>query len=156
MTRESSPVGGTQYGRPVPVPDEATAGFWEAARRHELAFQRCQHCGRYAHLPVAFCRGCHNLDQPSFRFERVSGRGQVVNWTVIHDHMVAGFQGSGPLVHVLVEMDEQQDLLFPATLIGDTQGLALRAPVEVVFRDVADGVTLPYFRLAGSAPADGS
>jgi uncharacterized OB-fold protein len=136
------------YDRPIPVPDEATAPFWEAVAKHEMAFQRCQHCGRFAHLPVAFCRGCHNLDQPSFAFERVSGRGRVVNWTVIHDHMVAGFAGADPLVHVLVAMEEQDDLLFPATLIGNTEGLRLNAPVEVVFRDVTDGVTLPYFQLA--------
>jgi uncharacterized OB-fold protein len=135
------------HDRPIPVPDEATAGFWEAVGRHEVAFQRCQHCGRYAHLPVAFCPGCHNLDDPSFAFERVSGRGKIVNWTVIIDHMVAGFAGSDPIVHVLVVLDEQDDLLFPATLIGDTEGLRLGAPVEFVFRDVAEGVTLPYFQL---------
>lgn len=136
-----------EYNRPIPVPDESTAGFWEAVARHEMAFQRCQHCGRFAHLPVAFCKGCHNLDQPSFAFEPVSGRGRVVNWTVIHDHMVAGFAGEAPLVHVLVAMEEQDDLLFPATLIGNTEGLRLGAPVEVVFREVTDGVTLPYFQL---------
>ena len=137
-----------EYDRPIPVPDESTAGFWEAVARHEMAFQRCQHCGRFAHLPVAFCKGCHNLDQPSFAFERVTGRGRIINWTVIHDHMVAGFTGEAPLVHVLVAMQEQDDLLFPATLIGDTEGLRLGAPVEVVFREVTDGVTLPYFQLA--------
>jgi uncharacterized protein len=143
----------TDYQRPVPVPDETTAPFWEHARRHELAFQRCQHCGRFSHLPVAFCRGCHNLDDPSFAFERVTGRGTVVNWTVIHDHMVAGFQGEDALVHVLVRLEEQDDLYFPATLVGDTSGLTLDAPVRVVFRDVADGVTLPYWQL-GDAPGD--
>jgi uncharacterized OB-fold protein len=137
----------SEYGRPVPLPDSSSAGFWEAVRRHELAFQRCQYCGRFSHLPVAFCRGCHNLDKPSFQFERVSGRGSIVNWTVIHDQMVAGFQDSGPLIHVLVRMEEQADLMFPATLIGDTERLALLAPVQVVFKDVADGVTLPYFEL---------
>ena len=137
----------SSYERPIPFPDETTAPFWEAVARHELAFQRCQHCGRFDHLPVAFCKGCHNLDDPSFAFEPVSGRGTIINWTVIHDHMVAGFQGEGPLVHVLVRMEEQDDLCFPATLIGDTSGLALNAPVEVVFREVTDGVTLPYFQL---------
>ena len=135
------------YDRPIPVPDETTAGFWDGVREHQLRFQRCTHCGHFAHLPVSFCQACHNLADPSFRFQAVSGRGRIVNWTVIHDHMVAGFQGADPLVHVLVEMDEQADLRFPATLIGDPSGLALRAPVQVVFREVTDGVTLPYFEL---------
>lgn len=136
------------YERPIPVPDETTAPFWEAVARHEVAFQRCQHCGRYAHPPVSFCAACHNLDNPSFTFEKVSGRGRIVNWTVIVDHMVAGFAESGPIVHVLVALDEQEDLLFPATLIGDTSGLRIGAPVEFVFRDVTEGVTLPYFQLS--------
>jgi len=139
------------YGRPIPVPDEDTADFWEAVSRHELVFQRCQHCGRYAHLPVAFCVGCEHLGDPCFRFEPVSGRGTIVSWTVIRDHMVAGFQGEGPIIHVLVEMAEQSDLLFPVSLVGDPAGLALGAPVEVVFREVTSGVTLPYFRLAETA-----
>jgi uncharacterized OB-fold protein len=138
----------SDYQRPIPVADDSTAGFWEAVARHELAFQRCQHCGRYDHLPVAFCRGCHNVENPLFAFEPVSGRGTIVNWTVIHDHMVAGFQGEDPLVHVLVRMEEQDDLYFPVTLVGDTSRLAVGAPVEVVFREVTEGVTLPYFQLA--------
>ena len=137
----------TEYQRPIPVPDETTAPFWEAVARHELAFQRCRHCGRFHHLPVSFCRGCHNVEDPQFAFEPVSGRGTIVNWTVIHDHMVMGFQGEEPLVHVLVRFEEQDDLMFPATLVGDTSGLRLDAPVEVVFREVTDGVTLPYFQL---------
>jgi uncharacterized OB-fold protein len=136
-----------QYHRPVPVPDEMTAGFWEAVGQHELAFQRCRHCGTYAHPPVSFCMGCHNLDRPEFSFEKVSGRGTIVNWTVIADQMVSGFIGSDPIVHVLVRFAEQEDLLFPATLVGDTTGLALGAPVETVIRDVAPGVSLPYFQL---------
>ena len=137
-----------KYDRPVPVPDEMTAGFWEAVGRHELAFQRCEHCGTYAHPPVSFCAGCHDLEHPAFSFEKVTGRGTIVNWTVITDQMVSGFIGADPIVHVLVRFDEQEDLLFPATLIGDTSGLALGAPVETVIRDVAPGVSLPYFQLA--------
>jgi uncharacterized OB-fold protein len=142
-----------KYDRPVPVPDEMTAGFWESVGRHELAFQRCKHCGTFAHPPAAFCMGCHNLDRPEFSFEQVSGRGMIVNWTVITDQMVSGFIGADPMIHVLVRMEEQQDLLFPATLIGDSAGLALGAPVEVVIRDVAPGVSLPYFQLAPGAAA---
>ncbi len=143
----TSPTMSSDYQRPIPVPDETTQPFWDAVARHEVAFQRCQHCGRFDHLPVSFCRGCHNVEDPQFAFEVVPGRGTIVNWTVIHDHMVMGFQGEDPLVHVLVRFDVQDDLFFPATLIGDTSGLALDAPVEVVFQEVTPGVTLPYFQL---------
>lgn len=138
----------TNYTKPIPVPDDDTRGFWEAARKHDFAFQRCQHCGTYAHPPVAFCDHCHNVADPSFAFEAVSGRGKVVNWTVMYDAMVSGFENDVPWVHALVSIDEQPSLTFAATIEdGVSDRLRIGAPVEVVFRDVTDSISIPYFRL---------
>ncbi|MFF3574561.1 Zn-ribbon domain-containing OB-fold protein [Nocardia jiangxiensis] len=138
-----------EYGKPIPCPDEDTAPFWEAARRHELAFQRCNHCGTYAHPPVAFCRHCHNVSHPSFEFAQISPRGKILNWTVMYDAMVQGFADEVPWVHALVSFDVQPTLNLTATLVdGDTHRLRLGAPVDIIFRDVAEGVTLPFFKLS--------
>jgi uncharacterized OB-fold protein len=138
----------TEYSKPIPIPDEETSPFWKAVRNHELMFQRCQHCGTFAHPPVAFCEHCHNLSDPTFQFEPVDGLGRIVSWTVMWDAMVSGFEGDSPWVHALVEMDQQSGLTFTATLEdGPAPGLTIGAPVEVVFRDVTPTVTLPYFRL---------
>jgi uncharacterized OB-fold protein len=137
----------TEYSGPIPVPDELTAGFWEHTKRHELAFQRCQECGRFAHVPVTVCPRCQNRDAEKYAYEVVAGRGTIVNWTVIRDHMVAGFEQSGPITHVLVRLEEQDDLMYPATLVGDLDELALDAPVRVLFRDVTDEITIPYWEL---------
>ena len=40
-----------KYDRPVPVPDEMTAGFWAAVGRHELSFQRCERYMPYYYIP---------------------------------------------------------------------------------------------------------
>jgi uncharacterized OB-fold protein len=109
--------------------------------------QRCQDCGHYAHPPVRFCRSCTNLESPSFRFEPLARTGRVVSWTVIHEHLVAGFEDAGPLTHLLVELDAQAHLYFSASLVGPTEGLAIGAPVEVVFDEVAPGASLPYLQL---------
>jgi uncharacterized OB-fold protein len=136
------------YQKPVPVPDDATAGFWAAAQRHSLEFQRCDHCGNYAHPPVRFCQECHNLSGPSFTFTPITPRGTVLNWTVMHDAMVRGFQDEVPWVHAMVAFDDQPSLRFVSVIEnGLTADLRIGAPVEVILRDVADGVTLPYFRL---------
>ena len=137
------------YAKPLPLSDDNTAPFWEEARTHRLAFQRCQHCGAFAHPPVTFCQKCHNVDEPSFRFEHVQPRGRVVNWTVIHDQMALGFENEGPTVWILAEMTDQPGLLFPCALEeGRSDWLRIGIAVDVVFRDVAPGVALPYFRLA--------
>lgn len=141
-----------EYTKPLPIPDESTEEFWQNARAHRLVFQRCQSCQAFAHPPVGFCDHCHDLANPSFAFEPVSGRGTIVNWTVMYDPMVTGFGKEEPWVNVLVRMDEQDDLMFMATLEdGRSAGLALNAPVEVTFKDVTPNVTIPYFRLAGGA-----
>jgi len=134
--------------RPLPVPDDETKGFWEKAREHVLAIQRCDHCGNLAHPPVSFCSRCHRLDRPSFAFEPVSGRGRLVSWTVIDRSMVAGFEQDGPVTNALVRLDEQDDLLMMATLQPSEEPLAIGRAVEVVFLDVSPDISLPLFQLA--------
>lgn len=135
-----------EYERPIPVPDELTAGFWSAAREHRLVFQRCQHCQTYAHPPVLFCKGCGELDDPFFKFEQISGSGKIVNWTVMHDAMVRGFEP--PWVNILVEFPEQRHLFYVAILEdGNVPDLKIGANVEVVFHDINEQMSLPCFRL---------
>jgi hypothetical protein len=128
--------------------DEKSAGFWASAHNHQLAFQRCQHCGTYEHPPVEFCEQCANIADPQFAFEPVSGRGRIVNWTVMYDAMVAGFEDEAPWVHALIELEEQQGLRCVSTVEGGvTAQLQLGAPVTVTFHDVTETVTLPFFVL---------
>ena len=145
----------TDYAKPVPVPDEVTRPFWEAARSHQLHFQRCTHCGTYAHPPTTFCHTCHDVTDPAFEFAPITPRARIVNWTVMYDAMVAGFAEQGPWVHALVAFDDQPDLTFTATLLdGVSDRLELGAPVEVVFDDVTDDVTLPMLRLIQPQPPE--
>ena len=138
----------TTWNKPLPIPDETTAPFWDAARQHRLVFQRCQDCRAFHHPPVSFCPDCHNLDTPTFAFEEVSGRGRIVNWTVMNDPMVTGFGQEPPWVNVLVEMEEQKRLLFVATLEDGPQApLTIGAAVVTIFKDVTPEVSIPYFKL---------
>ena len=43
----------TTVSRPVPVPDESSTPFWEAAARHVLTLARCARCGAFTHPPDA-------------------------------------------------------------------------------------------------------
>ena len=44
--------------RPIPVPNEWTKPFWDAAKRGALELQRCQQCGHFQHPPYATCVNC--------------------------------------------------------------------------------------------------
>ena len=67
--------------RPIPVPNEWTKPFWDAARQGVLALQRCQSCGHFQHPPYATCVNCISTD---LTFEPVPGKGIIYSYTIMH------------------------------------------------------------------------
>jgi len=83
-------------------------------------------------------------------FEPVSGRGIVRTWTVVRQSFLAGFEDDLPFVLVDVELAEQPDLRIVGRLVdGPEVGLRVGDPVVVSFEQVAEGVAVPSFALAG-------
>jgi hypothetical protein len=133
--------------RPIPVPDERSAGYWAAAARHVLALARCTHCGHIAHPPEVVCTRCLH-PKPAFEFTPVEGGGTVRSWTVIRDSFLPGFRDAVPFVLVDVELDVQPDLRLIGRLVdGPGAELHLGDRVTTVFDDVAPGVAVPAFAL---------
>src|SRR5262245_65339650 len=60
--------------RPIPVPNELTRPFWDAAKQKVLALQRCQACKHFQHPPYATCVQCMGID---LKFEPVSRKGAI-------------------------------------------------------------------------------
>jgi uncharacterized OB-fold protein len=136
--------------RQLPVPDETSAPYWEAAARHQLVVARCARCRRLAHPPDAVCPHCGSSN-PAFAFEPVSGEGVVRSWTVMRQPSLPGFAADAPFVLVDVELIDQPELRLIGRLIdGPDAVLRLGARVTAAFEDVADGVAVPAFRLAAS------
>ena len=137
----------TTNGRPVPVPDDISRPYWEAAADHVLAIARCSRCGTFSMPPDIVCSHCHSTD-PDFSFVPVSGRGLVRSWTVMHQSFLPGFDELVPFVLVDVELAEQRDLRIIGRLLdGPDAPLVIGAPVVVAFEDLADGVAVPAFEL---------
>jgi uncharacterized protein len=133
--------------RPVPVPDERSQPYWDAAARHELAVARCSVCDAYSIPPDVVCQHCHSTE-PDFVYAPVSGRGIVRSWTVMHQSFVPGFDDLIPFVLVDVELEEQPDLRTIGRLLdGPDAPLEIGVPVVVAFEDLAPGVSVPAFEL---------
>jgi len=133
--------------RPVPVPDERSQGYWDAAADHVLAVARCSVCGKFSIPPDVVCQHCHSTE-PDFTFVPVSGSGVVRSWTVMHQSFVPGFDDLLPFVLVDVELEEQDDLRTIGRLVdGPDAPLAIGMPVAVAFEDLAPGVSVPAFEL---------
>jgi uncharacterized OB-fold protein len=134
-------------GRPLPVPDERSAGYWRATRAHVLAIARCSRCGVFSHPPDDVCAACGDVD-PQFVFEPVSGEGTLRSWTTVRQALLPGFEDEVPYVLVDVELDAQAGLRITGRLLdGDGRELRLGARVRVAFEDVAPDVAVPAFTL---------
>jgi uncharacterized protein len=139
----------TTSTRPLPVPDEQSAPFWEATARHELVLARCASCGQIAHPPDVVCPHCGSTE-PSFAFVPVSGRGKIRSWTIVRQSFLPGF--SVPFTLVDVELDEQADLRLIGRLLDPTEvPIQLGDAVEVAFEDLSDEISVPAFVLTRHA-----
>jgi uncharacterized OB-fold protein len=140
----------SENARPVPVPDDQSRGYWDAAAEHVLAIARCSRCGTFAMPPDIVCAHCHSTD-PDFAFVPVSGRGIVRSWTTMNESFLPGFDDLVPFVLVDVELDEQPDLRTIGRLLdGPDAPLAIGARVVVAFEDLMPGVSVPAFTLEQS------
>ncbi|HTR70038.1 MAG TPA: OB-fold domain-containing protein [Mycobacteriales bacterium] len=133
--------------RPLPVPDEQSAPYWQAAAEHTLTMASCSACGALSLPPDSVCASCASTSA-GICFTPVSHRGVVRSWTVVRQSFLAGFDDEVPYVLVDVELADQADLRMVARLVNGTAAdLRLGAGVRVTFEDVAPGVSIPAFTL---------
>jgi uncharacterized OB-fold protein len=135
--------------RPLPLIDDETRFFWEGTREHRLLVLRCKECDRFVHHPRPVCPSClSSALEPA----ELSGRGVVYTFTITEQAFHPFWADRLPYTLVVVELAEQPGLRFLSELVGGTPEDAVGLPVEVVWEDVDDEVTLPLFRLvtAGS------
>ena len=132
--------------RPIPVPNEWTKPFWDAAKQRELKLQRCQACRRFQHPPYPTCVNCMAID---LAFEPVSGKGAIYTYTIMYHAGDKRFASAVPYASIIVELDDAPGALLAANLLDAPYTEAkVGRRVEVVFEQLNAEVTLPQFRLA--------
>jgi uncharacterized protein len=130
--------------RPVPLPDEASAGFWEACARHELVIQSCASCHTLRHPPRPTCPACTSFDAT---WVRSSGRGRVWSWVVAHPPVLPAFADRAPYNVVVVELEEGVRMIGNLLDVPNDQ-IVEGLEVTVAWDDVEPDVSLPAWRLA--------
>jgi uncharacterized OB-fold protein len=137
--------------RPVPVPNEWTRPFWDAAKHGRLELQRCQDCGHFQHPPYPTCVNCVSTD---LAFEPVRGHGAIHAYTIMYHTGDKRFASAVPYASIVVELDDAPGALLAGNLLGVPYTEAkVGRRVEVVFEPLNEEITLPQFRLAGAAAA---
>ena len=133
----------------LPVIDEDSAPFWEAARRGELVMQGCASCGRLRFPPRPMCPRCQSLDH---EWVPMSGRGTVWSFVVPHPPLLPAFAELAPYNVVVVALDEDPALRLVGNLVASPEGpineidpetIRIGMPVRVVFQAAGEDIVLP-------------
>jgi uncharacterized OB-fold protein len=131
---------------PVPAPTTLTAFFWESVAKGQLSILRCQSCGNYVHYPRPICNRCLSEELAP---EVVSGQATLYAHTWATQAFHPYFVDKLPYCLAVVELAEQPGLRITTNIV-DTPREQVRGgmALEIVFREVAPGLTLPLFRAA--------
>ena len=135
----------SEYAKPIPTPSEDSQVYWEAAKNHELKLQQCR---RVRRLPVPARGGVPRVHlRRAYDWKPVSGKGRVFSFVIYHRAYHRGFADEIPYVVAVIELDEGPRMLSNVTGCKPEE-VRCDMPVEVVYEDITDEMTLPKFRPA--------
>lgn len=128
--------------KPLPRPSEDSAPFWDAAFRGELRMQQCAECGHVRFPPALLCARCLS---ESCEWVRLSGRGTVYSWIVVHQSQHPAFNADVPYNVAIIELEEGPRLHTNIIQCPNDE-IYIGMPVEVAFVRVSDDTALVKFR----------
>ncbi len=128
--------------RPIPPTSALTQPYWDAARRGQMAVQRCAGCGHRPFPPRATCPSC---GASTLSWSPVSGRATVYSYTIAHRSPHPAFAGQLPLVVAIVELEEGPRMF--TNIVGcDPADVEVGMAVEAAFEPIDDtDMVLPVF-----------
>lgn len=137
------------YLKPLPLPTELNAPFWDGLRQHEFRVPRCRNCGDFNWIPYPACRTCLSEDQ---EWVTASGNAEVFSYSVVRQSFPP-FSADVPYVVVLAKLTEEpRPCIVTANLIGiDPEAIKIGQPIQVVYEDLPEE-DLTVFRFS-PAPA---
>ncbi|MEW9676641.1 Zn-ribbon domain-containing OB-fold protein [Lentibacillus sp. L22] len=124
-----------------PVTDEESRPFWEGLNNKELLIQQCGSCGENIFYPRSICPYCFSEE---IQWRKVTGNGKIYSYTVVHQAF-GPYKEEVPFVVGIVELDEGVRMM--TRIIGDREQIEVDKEVTVLFEQIDDDFTLPYFQL---------
>jgi uncharacterized protein len=129
-------------GRYLPILFPEEKPFWDAAKQHKLLLQRCAKCSRVRYPIGPTCPWDLSND---FEWEQMSGRGVIQNFVIYHKAWTPYYRDKVPYALVHVEIEEGPRLTTNLFDVRPDQ-VRIGMPVEAVWEDVTDAVSLLQFR----------
>lgn len=136
----------SEYKKPLPVVQPWSEPFWKAAKQHKLVIQECRDCNHKIFYPRKYCPDCWSQD---LVWAEASGKAKLYSFTIMKDMVEAKFMKDLPYVLALVDLEE--GIRMMTRIVGcEPEQVKMDMDVEVVFEDITEEFSLPYFRPSGS------
>ena len=136
----------TGYNKPVPVPQVESDVYWQGAKNHELWLRNCNDCGNAYFYPRDISPCCFSRNTG---WRQASGNATLFTYAIVHRAPHMGFVGDVPFVTAMVELEEGP--IMPTNIVIDDptpENLHIGMPLEVVFEDITEDISLPKFKPA--------
>jgi uncharacterized protein len=135
--------------KPIPIPDETSAPFFDGALRGELMLQRCTACGTFmspiAYIGVPLRVRCVTCFSGDLEWAPSSGRATLYSFVLVHQVDDEAFAADVPYNIAVVETEE--GVRLTSQVVGcPNDELEIGMPLEVVFERMSDEVAVPKFR----------
>jgi len=128
--------------KPMPVPTEISAPFWEGLKAQRLLIQQCNACDHWVFYPRRHCPGClaHDL-----AWREVSGGASLYSFTIARVATLPDFADEMPQKLAVIELDE--GVRINTTLVGlEEDQIRIGMRLKPVFAEVdAKGTRLLRF-----------
>ena len=126
----------------LPLTNEDSKPYWEAANRSKLLYQLCLACSKPFFFPRSRCPHCHS---EQWEWRESGGRGTVYTYSQVCRPPSSYFKTKVPYIVAMVDLEEGYRML--ATCVDVALG-EMRAglPVSVAFERLNDEFQLPVFR----------
>ena len=131
--------------RPQPrFPEPDTQPFWEATRRHELTYQRCNACHEVIFYPRGHCTKCGSRET-TWHVSR--GEGAVYTFSVIMQSRNPAFAELGAYAVAYVDLDEGFRIMTNIVGVQDpVKDVQCGMRVKLHWQDQGEGdISLPMF-----------
>ena len=137
----------SDYKRPLPEPTPETQHFWDGCRDGKLLLQRCRDTGKPYFPPRPFSPFTGSREVEVFE---ASGKATLYSYVINH-RPARGFEDIAPYAIAVVKLEEGVQMMTNIIDCPQTpEALQLDMPLEVVFENVSDTISLPKFRPAKS------
>lgn len=126
-----------------PYADDWTQPFWDATKQRQLTAPRCTKCGTFRLPPTRFCAHCRHQEM---EFVPLPGTGTIFSFIVVRHPLNPSMADYVPYMPAVIDADGAAPARFVSNVVEcEPEDLTIGMKVRVVWNDVSDTLTLPFW-----------